>query len=239
MHPDDPDLAEMREKLRLMKGRHVLAAVGELQGAALERAPLGEGAGGLADRDAKARGAGEAGAQPACRRIPARSRTGSRRCARAWTSCRGGLTALTDKQSHYLQDIAIEELGRQKQRIETYQIQARFELAAIYDKTANPSEKPRQRASPATANPPTTRSMPTASRRSMRPCVDAAEPLGGHRSSVPAVRGVRAGGSCGSSSKKPQTIKDLDKSAGRRESRSAARAWTTPRPWRATSASST
>jgi hypothetical protein len=49
---------------------------------------------------------------------------------------------LTDKQSRYLQDIAIVELGRQKQRIETYQVQARFELAAIYDKTANPSEKP-------------------------------------------------------------------------------------------------
>jgi hypothetical protein len=54
----------------------------------------------------------------------------------------GRLNALTDKQSHYLQDIAIVELGRQKQRIETYQIQARFELAAIYDKTANPNEKP-------------------------------------------------------------------------------------------------
>ena len=42
----------------------------------------------------------------------------------------------------------MEELGRQKQRIETYQVQARFELAAIYDKTAN--EKP---AKPAEAKP--------------------------------------------------------------------------------------
>jgi hypothetical protein len=53
------------------------------------------------------------------------------------------LAALTDKQAHYLQDLAIEELGRQRQRIETYQVQARFELAAIYDKTANkPAAKP-------------------------------------------------------------------------------------------------
>ena len=53
------------------------------------------------------------------------------------------LEALTDKQAHYLQDLAIEELLRQKQRIETYQVQARFELAAIYDKTANkPPAKP-------------------------------------------------------------------------------------------------
>jgi hypothetical protein len=50
------------------------------------------------------------------------------------------LSALAEKQNRFLQDLAVEELGRQKQRIETYQVQARFELAAIYDKTAN--EKP-------------------------------------------------------------------------------------------------
>jgi predicted nucleic acid-binding Zn-ribbon protein len=47
------------------------------------------------------------------------------------------LSALAEKQNRFLQDLAVEELGRQKQRIETYQVQARFELAAIYDKTAN------------------------------------------------------------------------------------------------------
>jgi predicted nucleic acid-binding Zn-ribbon protein len=47
------------------------------------------------------------------------------------------LSALAEKQNRLLQDLAVEELGRQKQRIETYQVQARFELAAIYDKTAN------------------------------------------------------------------------------------------------------
>jgi hypothetical protein len=47
------------------------------------------------------------------------------------------LAALSEKQNRFLQALAIEELGRQKQRIETYQVQARFELAAIYDKTAN------------------------------------------------------------------------------------------------------
>jgi len=50
------------------------------------------------------------------------------------------LSALAEKQNRYLQDLAVEELGRQKERIETYQVQARFELAAIYDKAAN--EKP-------------------------------------------------------------------------------------------------
>jgi uncharacterized coiled-coil protein SlyX len=64
------------------------------------------------------------------------------------------LDALTEKQAHYLQDLAIEELGRQRQRIETYQVQARFELAAIYDKTVNkPAAKP-SAAPPATDTPP-------------------------------------------------------------------------------------
>jgi hypothetical protein len=51
------------------------------------------------------------------------------------------LADLADKQNRYLQDLAVEELGRQKQRIETYQVQARFELAAIYDKTTNAPAK--------------------------------------------------------------------------------------------------
>ena len=48
MHPDDPDLAEMRDKAPSDERRHVLAAVRELQGAALERAAIGQGARGLA-----------------------------------------------------------------------------------------------------------------------------------------------------------------------------------------------
>jgi uncharacterized protein (DUF342 family) len=51
------------------------------------------------------------------------------------------LAALSERQNRFLQALAIDELERQKQRIETYQIQARFELAAIYDKAS--SEKPK------------------------------------------------------------------------------------------------
>jgi hypothetical protein len=51
------------------------------------------------------------------------------------------LAALTEKQNRYLQDIAVTELQSPKERIETYQVQARFELAAIYDKTANQKPK--------------------------------------------------------------------------------------------------
>ena len=68
-------------------------------------------------------------------------RRASRRCARAWTNCSSAWPTLSEQQNRFLQALAIDELERQKQRIETYQIQARFELAAIYDKAAN--EKPK------------------------------------------------------------------------------------------------
>ena len=48
------------------------------------------------------------------------------------------------RQDRFLQALAIRELQGQKQRISTYQIQARYELAAIYDRAANdkPKAKP-------------------------------------------------------------------------------------------------
>ena len=58
------------------------------------------------------------------------------------------LAALSEQQNRYLQALAVEELQRQKQRIETYEVQARFELAAIYDKAANPPAKPKPKAQP-------------------------------------------------------------------------------------------
>jgi tetratricopeptide (TPR) repeat protein len=147
MHPADPDLAEMREKLRLEKGVmywrlsesfkarlwNERRSVKELQGSLLEtqkRAVL--------LRQARSGTPANTGAFA--------GRVGAMRARMGRLQDR--LSALTDKQSHYLQDIAIAELGRQKQRIETYEVQARFELAAIYDKTANPNEKPGAAKSP-------------------------------------------------------------------------------------------
>ena len=53
------------------------------------------------------------------------------------------LAALSLRQNRYLQTLAIRELQAQKQRIEIYQVQARYELAAIYDKAS--TEKPKAR----------------------------------------------------------------------------------------------
>jgi hypothetical protein len=44
------------------------------------------------------------------------------------------------RQSSFMQDIAVEELQAQKQRLDTYSVQARFALAAIYDLSASGGE---------------------------------------------------------------------------------------------------
>ena len=51
------------------------------------------------------------------------------------------LADVSAQQNRFLQALAIRELEGQKQRISTYQIQARYELAAIYDHAANDKPK--------------------------------------------------------------------------------------------------
>jgi hypothetical protein len=53
------------------------------------------------------------------------------------------LAAARAQQNGYLAQLAITELEAQKSRIATYELQARFALASIYDRAANPTpEKP-------------------------------------------------------------------------------------------------
>jgi hypothetical protein len=55
------------------------------------------------------------------------------------------LADVSERQNLFLQSLAIRELEAQKLRIETYQIQARYELAAIYDRTSNgPNTTPKK-----------------------------------------------------------------------------------------------
>ena len=139
-HPDDPDLAELREKLRLMKGVmywrlsesfkarvwNERRSVKELEGVLKEtqkRAVLVKQAregtplttGGYASRVADVRG-----------RID---------------QLHERLADVSERQNQFLQVLAIRELEGQKERIETYQVQARYELAAIYDRASNPPPK--------------------------------------------------------------------------------------------------
>jgi hypothetical protein len=139
-HPDDPDLAELREKLRLMKGVmywrlsesfkarvwNERRSVKELEGILKEtqkRAVLVKQAregtplttGGYASRVTDVRG-----------RID---------------QLQQRLAEVSERQNRFLQVLAIQELEGQKQRIETYQVQARYELAAIYDRASNAQPK--------------------------------------------------------------------------------------------------
>jgi len=68
----------------------------------------------------------------------------------------GRLADVSERQNGFLQLLAIRELEGQKQRIETYEVQARYELAAIYDRTSNgPAPKKPDTAAPSTpAEPP-------------------------------------------------------------------------------------
>ena len=48
------------------------------------------------------------------------------------------MAATEQKQSTYLAQVAVAELEQQKDRLATYQVQARFALATMYDRAANP-----------------------------------------------------------------------------------------------------
>jgi hypothetical protein len=135
-HPDDPDLAEMREKHRLMKGvmywrlsesfkarlwnerrsvKELEAALQQTQKQAVlvkqARAGMPIDTGGFAERVAAVRARMD--------RLQQR------------------LVDVARQQNRYLQALAIHELEDQKRRIEAYQIQARYDLAAIYDRASS------------------------------------------------------------------------------------------------------
>jgi hypothetical protein len=139
-HPDDPDLAEMREKHRLMKGV-MYWRLSESFKARLwnERRSVKELEGVLKETQKRAV-------------LVKQAREGTPLTTGAYASrvaaLRGRLDELhqrladvADKQNEFLQLLAVRELEGQKQRIETYQIQARYELAAIYDRASNAPAK--------------------------------------------------------------------------------------------------
>ena len=142
MHPDDPDLADLRERFRLLKGVmywrmaqsfkarlwNERRSVKELEASLVEtekRAVL--------VKQARAGMPGNTGAFAG--RVTAVGERMDRLQQR--------LAELSERQNRYLQALAIRELQAQKRRIEVYQIQARYELAAIYDKSTQPKPKPK------------------------------------------------------------------------------------------------
>jgi hypothetical protein len=58
------------------------------------------------------------------------------------------LVAAEQKQSDYLGQVAVAELEQQKNRLSTYQVQARFALATMYDRAANPEPDKKDQPAP-------------------------------------------------------------------------------------------
>jgi hypothetical protein len=139
-HPDDPDLAEMRQKLRLMKGVMYWRLSASFKARLWnERRSVKELEAALKETQKRAVMVKQARAG-----VPANTGAYASRIAAVRAridALQQRLSDVSEQQNRFLQALAIRELEAQKVRIATYQIQARYELAAIYDRAAN--EKPK------------------------------------------------------------------------------------------------
>jgi tetratricopeptide (TPR) repeat protein len=141
-HLDDPDLSDMREKHRLMKGV-MYWRLSESFKARLwnERRSVKELEGELKETQKRAVLVKQARAGTPVTTGGYASRVAAVRARIDQLHER--MADVSGRQNLFLQSLAIRELEAQKVRIETYQVQARYELAAIYDRTSNgPSKAP-------------------------------------------------------------------------------------------------
>ena len=141
-HPDDPDLAEMREKHRLMKGV-MFWKLSESFKARLwnERRSVKELAVALKETQKRA-----VLVRQARETIPSNTGENAARVAAIRAridELQGRLALVSERQNHFLQALAVEELEKQKDRIATYQVQARYALASIYDRAGDEKPKPK------------------------------------------------------------------------------------------------
>lgn len=142
-HPDDPDLAEMREKYRLMKGVMYWRLSASFKARLWnERRSVKELVAELKETQRRAVLVKQARAGMPTNTGVYAARVAAIRARIDYLQQR--LADVSAQQNRFLQALAIRELAGQKQRISTYQIQARYELAAIYDRAANdkPKAKP-------------------------------------------------------------------------------------------------
>jgi tetratricopeptide (TPR) repeat protein len=135
--PQDEESDEMREKARLMKG----VLLWDLSGA--YKARLWAQRRNLRELDAALKEAQKrwvlverARQESPQRTIEFAARVDAMKLRIAALETQ--LTAMSERQGRYLEYVAIAELGAQQERLATYRIQARYELATILDRAANP-----------------------------------------------------------------------------------------------------
>jgi hypothetical protein len=142
LHPNDPEFGEMRDRLRLLKGVMYWRLSQSFKARLWnERRSVKELEASLVETEKRA-----VQVKQARQNMP--NNTGVFATKVTAVTMRIDqlqlrLAALSEQQNRFLQALAIRELQAQKQRIEVYQVQARYELAAIYDKTT--SDKPKAR----------------------------------------------------------------------------------------------
>ena len=142
-HPDDPDLAEMREKHRLMKG------VMYWRLSAGFKARLWNERRSVKELEAELKETQKRAVLVKHARVGMPTNTGAFAGRVAAVRARMDqlqqrLADVSAQQNRFLQALAIRELEGQKLRISTYQIQARYELAAIYDRASTSKPKAKQ-----------------------------------------------------------------------------------------------
>jgi len=136
LHPDDPDLGEMRDRLRLLKGVMYWRLSQSFKARLWnERRSVKELEASLVETQKRA-----VQVKQARDNMPRNTGTFAGRVAAVQAridQLQQRLADLSARQDRYLQALAIRELQAQKARIEIYQVQARYELAAIYDKASS------------------------------------------------------------------------------------------------------
>jgi tetratricopeptide (TPR) repeat protein len=146
--PDTPENAELHERLALVKG------VLQLRLEDAWNARLWQAQRDLKDLDLALREAQSRWirVQRALRSMPANTGEFATRVAALKAridAIQSRLAATQKKQSAYLAQIAVQQLGAQKERLAAYQVQARFALASIYDRAANAQDAGEHAKSPA------------------------------------------------------------------------------------------
>jgi tetratricopeptide (TPR) repeat protein len=157
--PDSPDTAETRERLALVKGV-LYYRLNDAYGARLwqEHRSLKDLS--LALHEAQSRWIR---VERARHNVPQNTGEFAARVAslrQRITALETRLAAAEERQSDHLAQIAVQELEQQKTRLATYEVQARFALATMYDRAANANASagkapvPRQKGADAAAAEP-------------------------------------------------------------------------------------
>src|SRR5215469_3919885 len=181
--PDSPDTAEVRERLALVKGV-LYYRLNDAYGARLwqEHRSLKDLS--LALHEAQSRWIR---VERARHNMPQNTGEFAARVAslrQRIAALETRLASAEERQSAYLAQVAVQELERQKTRLATYEVQARFALATMYDRAATASAStgkppvPRQKSADPAATAP-------AAEPAEEPANDPAAPPGGTAPPVP------------------------------------------------------